>query len=68
MSTNLDRAAHDQKAKAIWDSMDKNEQTGVRFGLFPHGKMTEAAKEGFGGKDLAVALMDIASNNGGMRA
>ncbi len=68
MSTNLDRAALTQKALAIWNSMDKNEQTGVRFGLFPHGKMTEAEKEGFGGKYLAVALMNIASNNGGMRA
>lgn len=67
MST-MDRTKTSQKAKVIWDGMDKNEQTGIRFGLFPHGKMQEAEKEGYSGRDLAVALMDIASNNGGMRA
>lgn len=68
MSTTLDRTMTQQKAKAIWDAMDKNEQTGVRFGLFPHGKMVAAEQEGYNGKDLAVALMEVASNNGGMRA
>lgn len=48
--------------------MDKNEQTGVRFGMFPAGKMQEAEAEGYNGKDLAVALMDCATNDGGMRA
>jgi len=68
MSTTPDRSMTQQKAKAIWDTMDKNEQTGVRFGLFPHGKMVAAEQEGYNGKDLAVALMEVASNNGGMSA
>ncbi len=68
MSTTPDRSMTQQKAKAIWDTMDKNEQTGVRFGLFPHGKMVAAEQEGYNGKDIAVALMEVASNNGGMRA
>ncbi len=63
-----DLTATRQKAQAIWDSMDKNERTGVRFGMFPHGKMVAAEQEGHNGKDLAVALMDLASKNGGMRA
>ncbi len=67
MSTTPDRSMTQQKAKAIWDTMDKNEQTGVRFGLFPHGKMVAAEQEGYNGKDIAVALMEVASNNGGMR-
>jgi len=56
------------KAQEIWKAMDKNEQTGVRFGMFPAGKMQEAEAEGYNGKDLAVALMDCATNDGGMRA
>jgi len=55
-------------AVAIWNKMDKNEKTGVRFGLFPANKMREAEKEGFNGKDLCVALMDCATKNGGMVA
>ena len=56
------------KAQKIWDNMDDNEKCGVRFGMFPAGKMQDAEAEGYQGKDLAVALMDIASKNGGMRA
>lgn len=55
-------------AAALWISMDKNEKAGVRFGMFPLGKMKEAEKEGFNVKDLCVALMDCASKNGGMIA
>ena len=60
----------DVKAKAaqIWASFDKNEKTGIRFGLFPAVKMREAEAEGFNSKDLCVALMDCAKNDGGMRA
>lgn len=68
MSTTLDHIMTQQKAQAIWDVMDKNEQTGVRFGLFPHDKMVAAEQEGYNIKDIAVALMEVASNNGGMRA
>lgn len=56
------------KAQEIWDGMDQNEQAGVRFGLFPAGKMQAAEVEGYNGKDLCVALMDVAKENGGMRA
>jgi hypothetical protein len=56
------------KAKLIWRDMDKNEQTGVRFGLFPAGKMQDAEREGYDGRELAVALMDCAKEDGGMRA
>lgn len=55
-------------AAAIWSKLDKNEKTGVRFGMFPMGKMQEAEKEGFNTKDICVALMDCANNDGGMRA
>jgi len=57
-----------EKAQEIWDGMDDNERTGVRFGMFPAGKMAEAEKEGYKGKELCVALMDVAKQNGGMRA
>jgi len=56
------------RAAAMWSQMDDNEKTGVRFGMFPMGKMQEAEKEGFNTKDICVALMDCANNDGGMRA
>jgi len=56
------------KAQEIWDGMDENERAGVRFGLFPYGKMTAAEAEGCDSKDLCVALMDVAKENGGMKA
>lgn len=55
------------KAQEIWDSMDANERHGVRFGMFPAAKMQAADKEGYG-NELSIALIDIASKNGGMRA
>lgn len=59
----------EEKAKAVWDAMTPNERAGVRFGMFPAGKMDAAEKEGFTGrKKLSVALMDLAEKNGGMRA
>jgi len=57
-----------EKAQEIWGGMDENERTGVRFGMFPLGKMETAEKEGYNGKDLCVALMDVAKQNEGMRA
>ena len=56
------------KARDIWDSMDDNEKAGVRFGMFPAGKMQDAESDGYSGKDLAVALMEIATEEGGMKA
>ena len=57
-----------KKSQEIWDGWDKNQQTLVRFGMFNHTEMEAAEAEGYNGKDLAVALMDIASKNGGMIA
>lgn len=56
--------------------MDANERRGVRFGLFPAGKMKTAeadlAADGFTSRDigrlLSIALMEIAEKNGGMIA
>lgn len=56
------------KAQTIWNGMSKDETALVRFGMFPHDKMAQAEKEGCSGKYLAVALMEIAKKNGGMRA
>ena len=56
------------KAKEIWADMTRNEQFGVRFGMFPLKRMEEAEKEGYRGKELAVALMQVAKENGGMIA
>jgi hypothetical protein len=56
------------KAEALWQAMDANEQTGIRFGMFPAVKMREAEADGFDGHELCVALMDVASARGGMRA
>jgi hypothetical protein len=72
----LDQARATQKAQAVWNSMDANERRGVRFGMFPAGKMqtaeAELAADGFTSRDigrlLSVALTEIAEKNGGMIA
>lgn len=51
-------------ALKLWEQMNESERTGVRFGLFP-ARLFDAKKDNH---DLVVALMDIASKNGGMRA
>ena len=56
------------RARALWHSMDGNEQHGIRFGLFPATKMREAEKEGFTVREITLALMEVAGENGGMRA
>ncbi len=56
------------KAQVMRDGMDKNERAGIQFGLFPAEKMRRAEAEGFVGRDLCVALMEIARRDGGMRA
>jgi len=56
-----------EKAAEVWQGMDKNEKTGVRFGMFPQAKMEAAKAEGFDGHKLVCALMDQAQANGGMR-
>lgn len=52
----------------MWAAFDENEKTGVRFGMFPAAKISAAEAEGFDHHRLVVALMDVASKNGGMRA
>jgi len=67
----LDQAAAQQTAARLWASFTKDEQTLVRFGMFPAEKMHEA-EMAIGGRDatrlLAVALMDCAKGDGGMIA
>jgi hypothetical protein len=52
-------AEHTAKAQELWASFDANERYGVKFGLFPHAKMTAAEAEGYDGHRLVVALMDL---------
>ena len=54
------------KAKEIWQGMNKSERQGVRFGMFPADKMQAAQAEGYDTHDLAVALMTCAEKQGGM--
>jgi len=60
-------AMYASKAQTLWAEMDQNEKAVVRFGMFPHDKMLEAEKDGFNGQQLAVALMNCAKADGGMR-
>lgn len=66
-----ERLAKKQQAKAkaaqLWQDMDANEKTAVRFGMFPANRMRDAEKEGFDCHEIVCALMDCASNDGGMR-
>lgn len=55
-------------APKLWASLSANEKHGVRFGLFPHNVMKDAGKAGYDERKLCIALMQCASNNGGMRA
>jgi len=56
------------KAEAMWAAFDENEKTGVRFGMFPAGKMQAAQALGYDTRRLALALMALAERDGGMRA
>lgn len=66
------RALITKKAVELWQGFDKNERTGVRFGMFPAGPMKEAARTLCDIPDhirlLACALMDCAKRDGGMRS
>jgi hypothetical protein len=66
---NVTQQAIDTLARKLWDSFNESEKFGVRFGMFPGPKMTAAETE-LGGHDhrLTIALMNLASQNGGMRA
>lgn len=54
------------RALKVWNLMNDNEKFGVRVGLFP-AKLMEKY-DTFPGPKFAVALMKIATENGGMRA
>ena len=56
------------KARELWQSMSKDQQALVRFGMFDVDIMKPAEAEGYNGKDLAVALMSEAKAHGGMEA
>lgn len=65
---NPDASMHAAKAQSLWDGMDDNEKTVVRFSMFPHEKMMASEQEDYNGQQLAVALMACAKSDGGMRA
>ena len=66
--TNFGEDAHATKAQVLWNEMNVNEKTVVRFGMFPVEKMSAAEQEGYNSQQLAVALMTCAKADGGMRA
>lgn len=68
MRSEHDQAAHDARAQALWESFDANARFGIRFGMFPAKEMAAVEKEGYDGHTISVALMAVASKNGGMRA
>ena len=59
---------HAARATILWQNLDKNAKTGIRFGLFPAKEMATVEKEGYDAHKICVALMDCASKDGGMRA
>jgi len=74
-SRRLDAAIIAAQAAAMWAAFTKDEQTLVRFGMFPAAPMEKAEvaltatlERKLESRELAVALMDCASKDGGMRA
>lgn len=63
-----ERAAAVAWARERWQRLTRNQQAGIRFGLFPAEVMAEGEAAGLNGHALACAFMDVASANGGMRA
>jgi len=63
MDTNIVAAA----AALLWADFTDNEKAMVRFGMFPASKMPKDLDKD-GCRLLAVALMDCAAKDGGMRA
>jgi hypothetical protein len=53
-------------AQIVWEKMTVNERQMVRIGMFPAHLMKE--HDSFASPKLAVAIMEIAKNNGGMIA
>jgi len=57
-----------EKAREMWQAFSDNEKTGVRFGMFPAGPMKEAEEEGYDSHGLVICLMQVATEDGGMRS
>lgn len=58
-----------EKALEIWNSLTRQEQNAVRYGVLPAAVMQKAIAEGYDGQrhqQLAVAIMEIAQACGGM--
>lgn len=63
------RALYAAHAAQLWHGFTKDEKTLVRFGMFPAEKMKTFDAAGLTDTRLAaVALMDCAQADGGMRA
>lgn len=56
------------KAEEVWAKLDANKRHGIRFGLFPVEIMAVVKEAGLDQHTFTCALMDVASENGGMRA
>ena len=67
-STQEDRALAAVWAAERWPKLTKNEQSLIRFGMFPAAVMQEGEDLGLNGHALACAFMDCAKADGGMRA
>jgi hypothetical protein len=67
-STDVDRALAAEWTARRWPQLTKNEQSLIRFGMFPAAVMAEGEREGLNGHALACAFMDCAKADGGMRA
>jgi hypothetical protein len=67
MCTN-DKPAHLARAARLWLALTPNEKFGVKFGMFPAGPMSTAEAEGYDGRTLCLALMDIATRQDRKRA
>lgn len=65
---NEKRATAVRKAAELWATLTTSEKHGVRFGMFPAKPMEAAEATGVDGHELAIALMDCAAKDGGMRA
>lgn len=69
---NLERAEIADAARKLWQSFTNDERSMVRYGMFPAEKIRKAEQDLVHVKDrtrlLAVALMDCAKADGGMRA
>lgn len=68
----LVKAAALVKALAAWKGATQDQKTGIRFGMTDIELIRQAGYDPYKGgeelKEFHLALMELASNNGGMRA